>query len=486
MSIAITLSNAKAGLSANTTLLSAGSQNVANAQVDGYVRRDGVTSHTGSGVRADVNRGVIDPYIQRDLRWANSETAAAQVRTDQLDDIAQAVGAIDGSYAPSEALSGLETALISLESNPSSSTAQQAAVNAAKQVVDTFAETSSAIADARAQVHAGLDADISSANQLIADIDGLNTQIVAADGLGRDASALRDQRDAAVDALGELLPVSTSERANGELVIAVRGGPTLLDGYARTLQWDAAVVPAGAGAGYPTYPGISIDDPNAPAAATDLSRLTEGRIGGALQSRDVDLVDAERQLDALARGTILAFQDADASVVAAGAGTLGLFSDAGAAIDPLVASDLGLAGRIAINPSVDPDQGGAARRMRDGVATAGPGASKDATQIRDFLGAFSATTAFPADAGLSTATTLGGFAAEASDALVAARSDVAARADIKGAVAATLQSERDAAAGVDLDAEAQRLLEVERFYAANAQVVTVASRLLDQLLAAVR
>lgn len=486
MSIAVSLSNAKAGLSANSTLLSAGAQNVANAQVDGYVRRDGMTTNASGTARADITRGVIDPYIQRDLRWANSETAAANMRTDALNDIAQSVGAIDGSYTPSEALTGLETALVALEANPSSSTAQQSAVNAAKSLVDTFASASTAIADARARAHAGLEADINSANQLIADIDGLNSQIVAADGLGRDASALRDQRDAAVNALSELLPVSTNERANGEMVIAIRGGPTLLDGYARSLEFDAAVVPAGAGAGYPTYPGIAIDDPNAPAAATDLSRLTEGRIGGAVQARDVDLVQAERQLDALARGTILAFQNADASVVAAGAGTPGLFTDAGTAIDPLIASDLGLAGRMAINPAIDPDQGGTTRLMRDGLASPAPGASKDATQIRDFIGAFSATTTFPADANLSIATTLSGFAAEASDALVVARSEAANRAEVKSAVAATLQTERDAAAGVDLDAEAQRLLEVERFYAANAQVVTVASRLLDQLLAAVR
>lgn len=486
MSIAVTLSNAKAGLSANTTLLSAGAQNIAGAQVDGFVRRDGATVNTGVGVRAEVTRGAIDPYIQRDLRWANSETSSAQTRESYLNDIAQALGVIDGQYAPSDALSALETAFVALEANPASSTAQQTTVNAAKSVVSAFNDAASAIGDARARANAQIENDLSTANDLLARIDALNGQIVAADGLGRDASSLRDARDAAVDAVSELLPVNASERPNGELVIALRGGPTLVDGYARSLRFDAAVTPPGAGAGYATYPGIALEDPNAPAAALDLSRLTQGRLGGALQARDVDLVQAERQLDALARGAILAFQNADASVAAAGAGAPGLFTDAGAAIEPLVASDLGLAGRLALNPSVDPDQAGAARRVRDGVAAGGPGPARDATQIRQFLDAFSATTTFPANAGLSTTASLSDFAAEASDALVAARASLTDQADVKGAIAATLRTERDAAAGVDLDAEAQRLIELERFYAANAQVVTVASRLLDQLLAAVR
>ncbi len=482
MSLAVTISNASAGLAANTTLLNTSSQNVAGANVDGYVRRDATSENAIGGVSVSVSRAAIDAYLQRDLRWANAEAASAGVRLSALDSYAAATGATDGDFAPSAALSALEAAFVALEADPANATNQRSALTAARDVAAAMGAASTALASARAEAHGELEAGVDATNDLLTRIDSLNTQIVAAEGLDRDANALRDQRDAAVDQLAQFLPITATERPNGELVISVRGGPTLVDGYARQLAFDAAVTPAGAGPGYPTYPGVRVDDPTAPASATDLSDLTEGRLGGALQARDQDLVDAERQLDALARGVILAFQNADASLAP---GDAGLFTESGAAVDPLVASDLGLAGRIAVNDAVDPDAGGALRRLRDGI-NAPVGAPQDATQVRAFLDAFNATTPFPAAAGLTTSTSIASYAIEVAAAANTARSDIAARSDNRTAVLAGLETQRAAMGGVDLDAEAQHLLELERYYAANAQILSVVGALLDELLAATR
>lgn len=334
----------------------------------------------------------------------------------------------------------------------------------------------------RARTQADLDSDVARANTLLSDVEALNAQIVSADGLDRDADDLRDRRDATLDELATLIPIATYERAGGDMVVAVKGGPTLLDGTMRPLVFDAAVIPAGAPAGYPTYPSIRVDDPDATAAATDLSDLTGGRIGGALVARDQDLVTAQRQVDALAQGVIAAFQTADASLAP---GAAGLFTNAGAAVDPAVTEPLGLAGRIAVNDGVDPQAGGALRRLRDGIAAA-PGPSQNADQIRAFMDAFSAATPFPAEGGLSANAGLRDYAADVAGARNTARTGLASSAEAERAVFNTLATERAVQAGVDLDAEAQRLIELEQYYAANAQVLETVQTLLDQLLAAVR
>ncbi len=483
MSLAITLANAAAGLAAGRGMGATTSENVAGAEVDGFVRRDATLSFDGIAVRADSPRAALDPYLLRDQRNAMAAAAGADVRAARLDDVARITGEAAGGFSLSSALAELESAFLALEAEPASAGKQRNTLAAAQSVVDAFAAADSAITEARQRAHEELEADIASANRSLARIEALNGQIASAEAVGADANALRDERDAQLDGLAQLLPIATHERADGRVVIAVKGGPTLLDETMRPIASGAAVIPPGAAPGYPTYPSLRVDDPNAPAIATDLSNLSEGRLGGALLARDQDLIQAQRELDGLAQGVIQAFQNADATL---GPAAAGLFTNAGAPVDPAVTESLGLAGRLTVNPAVDPDQGGALRRLRDGVGSAVAGPSQGSEQIRAFLGAFQAATPFPAAAGLSATASILDFATEMAGARNAARTGLQADAQAQSAVAATLATERATQGGVDLDAEARRLMELEQYYAANAQVIDTARRLLDELLAAVR
>ncbi len=484
MSLSVTLANASAGVAAGGGIASASSENVAGAQTDGFVRRDPRVFFDGVAVRVRSDRADLDPFLLRDLREAVADGAASDVRAARLEDLAAVTGEASGVFSVSASLAALESAFVSLEASPASSAAQRAVLEAANDVAGSFSAAQDALDDARARTQSDLEADVALANQALARVEALNGEIVTADATGRDANALRDDRDAALDQLAALLPIATHERGDGAVVVTIKGGPTLLDSTMRPLVFDAAVIPAGAPPGYPTYPSIRVDDPNAPATATDLSGLQAGRIGGALVARDQDLIQAQRELDALAQGVIVAFQAADASLAA---GQPGLFvNGTGVAVDPAVTEPLGLAGRIAVNDAVDPDAGGALRRLRDGVGAAAAGPTQDATQIRAFIGAFSDPTPFPPEGGLAVASSLSDYAASVGGSRNTARATLNGDADAQAAVAATLAAERSAQGDVDLDVEAQRLLELEQYYSANAQVLETVQTLLDQLLAVVR
>jgi flagellar hook-associated protein 1 FlgK len=158
----------------------------------------------------------------------------------------------------------------------------------------------------------------------------------------------------------------------------------------------------------------------------------------------------------------------------------GMFHDRS---DP--AEIVGMADRIAVNPVVDPDQGGAAWRIRDGVGAAIPGTAGDATQVFRFLATFDDLLTYPADTGLAPTLSLSATAAELVSGQHSARAEAATRAERQALVADTLRQAHTNATGVNVDNELQRMLQLERSYAANANVVQTAARMLDELLSLV-
>ena len=139
-----------------------------------------------------------------------------------------------------------------------------------------------------------------------------------------------------------------------------------------------------------------------------------------------------------------------------------------------------MSGRISINALVDPDQGGAVWRLRDGIGAAVPGAAGDAS-ILNALGAALEESRIPASGGFTISRTASGTSAELISGISASHSIFAqeqsftrARADIL--IGSELQN------GVDTDLELQRLLLVEQAFAANAKVISTIDELFETLL----
>jgi flagellar hook-associated protein 1 FlgK len=201
--------------------------------------------------------------------------------------------------------------------------------------------------------------------------------------------------------------------------------------------------------------------------------------------RDDLTVQMQKQIDQLASALIDRFQD-PANDPSLAPGTPGLFTSSGLSHDRSDPAEIvGMADRIAVNLAVDPDQGGAAWRVRDGVGAALPGAAGDATQVFRFLAAFDDTLAYPADSGFAPTLSLRATGAELVSGQQTARAEAQTRAERQAVVASTLRDVRANATGVNVDNELQRMLQLEKSYAANANVVQTAARMLDELLSIV-
>ncbi len=204
-----------------------------------------------------------------------------------------------------------------------------------------------------------------------------------------------------------------------------------------------------------------------------------GSIAANLQARDQVLPQVAGQLDQFAGNLISAFQSADPTV---GAGQTGLFVDSGT---PPASGTTGLAGTIAINPLVDPAQGGQAWRIQSGVQATTQGNAGDTTVIDDFIGALQQSQSYTAQ-GLPGTMSLTSAASQIAGLQQSTLTNWTSVNTSRSQQAQTAQTALSNATGVNVDDQMQKLLIVQQTYQASAQVIQVASSMMNDLLTAIQ
>jgi len=483
MSLTAALNSARTGINATQQQIGGVSDNIANALTPGYVAREArltslIANGAGRGVSAEVVRGPINSFLLRDIRYEAATFAGLDYSAEALAQIAQVTGEPADGRSIASAFDAFETSFQTLFNSPQDPVVQRGALEAAQDVTEAFQAAEQGIRAGREKADADIARFVGEANDALQKIAELNEDIRAQKALDGDPSNLMDERDRQIDKLSELIGIRTFVRDSGDVVITTREGVTLLDGDARTIDFTPAnsIPPDLAlGAG---LSGLAVDGADITPTGGGAQASASGRIAGAFAVRDDSLVTYQAQIDELALQTIAMFEAADATVALPGQG---LFIDTGA---PGPAQ--GLAGRLGVNPLVDPAAGGELWRLRDGVQAVAPGPSGDTTQIQAFLDGFNANQAFAPGLGLSTAATLGGYAGEIASAHLINASSAAAEADASALQFTTMENRRISENGVNIDEESQRLLELQEAYAANAQVISTVARMFDELLASVR
>jgi flagellar hook-associated protein 1 FlgK len=157
----------------------------------------------------------------------------------------------------------------------------------------------------------------------------------------------------------------------------------------------------------------------------------------------------------------------------------GLFADGGGAFDPQ--AETGFAGRIAVNPRVDPAQGGALWRLRAGLGAMGPGDTGNGQRLTDLSAALNRATVAVSGGFQPVLRSFQALGAELVSGVATGRLAEQAEATQSATRLAALQ-EFEARNGVDSDHETKLLLVIERAYAANARVIETVERMLDSLL----
>ncbi|MCE6960951.1 flagellar hook-associated protein FlgK [Cereibacter sphaeroides] len=481
MSITGALSNALSGLTATARGVETTSNNVANALTEGYARRELEVAarnlgSEGQGVRVVGVRRMIDMTLVGDRRLADAGTGNRDTRAAFYQGLADTLGDTgDGSLLAR--ISSLSSSLVAAASRPESTARLQNVLDAASALARGLNQASDAVQTARQDADSSIASQVDQLNTTLARVKDLNAKITEVRSVGRDASALEDQRQTLVDSIARIVPLREVQRENGQIALFTAGGAALLDGRAAEF-------------GFTAKPGIDATDRLADGALGGLTLngrpvrvsgetglMAGGSLAAAFAIRDELAPQEQVRLDALARSLVdrLASPSVDPTL---GFGDAGLFTDSGGAFDP--ADEAGLAGRLSVNVSVDPSRGGDLWCLRDGLNATSAGPSGNATLLNAIGAALDARLS-ASTGGIEGAYSLAGFATET----VSLVSSALLSADEEASFAAGRRDELHALElgdGVDTDQELERLLRLEQAYAANAKVITACDQLINHLL----
>ncbi len=473
-SLTSALTTARSGLDATQVWSEVTSNNIANTNTQGYVRKEVNFSTTSVGqggavqvtdVQRDVNTSLDQMY------WsASSQVATQQAIYEGVQAYTSVLGQPSDQMSPVTKLTNLQTAFDTLANSPDSAGAQQGALDAAKAMATSLNTTSGTLNEVKGEVTTEIKYNVTDVNQALYKIAALNKQVAASPSGSVLLANLQDQLGTLVQTVAQQMNVQVSTDSTGQLSLYTAGGTTLVQGQqVNDLRYDS---PSGK-----LYAGSQEITPG----TTGVRGFTDGSLAGLFQLQNTILPTFQRQLDNLAANLIQGFQAQDASLAP---GQAGLFTDAGAAYN--AANIDGLAGRIAINAAVDPAQGGTLSRIRDGIGAATPGPTGDSTQVNAFLNVFTQATTNAPGTNLPNGMTMADYTSNMVSYQQVAGTNAQKSFNDLQTSAQTINASRQSVEGVNLDNELQNLIVIQHNYAANAKVMGTISTMMDALIQAVQ
>ena len=478
MSLSNAINAARTGLQVTGLRADMVATNVSNATTPGYVRRsvlvsEMITSNTPAGVRSDgVARSANDALTAQRMS-SGSDVAQASVIASSWATLSARLGdTVDGSGLFAM-VSDFESALATAAATPESQANLNGVLDAAKALASEFRSLSQFVAAERVDADQEIASGVNTVNDALKQIQALNTKLAATDRTSARAAALMDERQRYVDTISEFLPIDTIDRQGGSIDIVTKEGVFLLAGSVREIEFSPAstIGPADSIAST-ALSGLSVGGLDITPGQPSYGAISSGLFGALFTLRDTDLPAFNDQLDTVASDLLARLDGADAA--GAGANT-SLF------IDTNPGSTAGIAGRLAINPLIDPLQGGQLSRLRDGLDATTTGDAGNGRLFNAMLDAMSANRTLSAggfEGSYSASNLVAGFASRTGQMRV---SSEAVQASTSAQHSIMVEAERKQT-GVDVDQQMQQLLEIEQAYAANARVIEVANQMLLRLM----
>lgn len=485
--------NALTSLNAQQAEINNISNNVGNANNAGYSNQIlNETALVFNGVGQGVATGVIQRAANASLTGAANQANGAQAYSQQMTDglktysqaITQSSGAstddVDATTTNilSSSMANFQSALTALSGSAGDATAQNSAVSAASDLVNSFHDMDSAISSARETADSNIADGVNAVNTALNALKTNDAAIKKAMSLGQSTASLQDTRDQLVASISQYVPVKALDN-HGSTVLVTDGGTTLFDGgVVHALQFSPT-------ASIPDEMRVTGD----PAAGTTggLSQVTvdnqpiamsqSGSIAANLQLRDVTLPQFSDQMDELAGNVISQFQSTDPTVTASN--PTGLFTVSGSARTSSTTTP-GLAREITLNSSVDPDAGGSTWRIQAGANATSQGQASDSTVINGFLAGMTSAQTYSPASGLS-ATNMVTASSQIAGSQQSTYATWSTRNDSRTAQAQDAQTALTNATGVNVDDQMQRLLLVQQTYAASSQVIQAAAQMLSTI-----
>ena len=467
MSLSSVLNTAQSSLTNTSRQTSVVSRNITNAYNTDYTRRQAVLASTAPGARVVSITRAADAALMRQNSDALSVWHAQNTLATGYERLSLSVNGVENSTSPAMRLGELQMALQTYSASPGDRSLAVNVVNSAGDMVRTLNGGTTAIQQLRTDADGEIKQSVDKLNSLLADLEKINTDVMTATRLGRDASESLDLRDGIVKQISEIVPVTTQLRGDSDMVIFTKDGVTLFETVARKATFEPSPMLLAGQSGNQVYiDGVPLS------AGQGGDTDAGGNIAGLLQLRDTVAPQMQNQLDEIARALVDSFREG-------GAGANGLFTWAdGTTPDKEGASTLVVNSAYQTNPHAIRDGAGGALNPDGNASFTG--------EIARLLDGFDADRTFSADGGIEGARSLSAYATASISWLESQRQLSSVAAEKKSATLARTSEALSNKTGVNIDDELAKLLELEQSYAASAKLMQVANDMLSTLMATVR
>lgn len=435
------------------------SQNISNAQTEGYSRqrvmlRSGVpisTAHgpAATGVRVAGFERARDPLLDVSFRRDTGKAASYGVRRDLLREVENVFGepSDSGIGATMEAF---WAAWDDLATDPLSSSARGMVRQRASQVTSALHSASAQVATVAEHSRGRLQMAVEKLNTLGSQVAKLNVEIVSAESGGASqANDLRDLRDGLLDEMASLAHTRVTEHPNGSVSVVVENTLFVDAGDSKQLEIAGS--------------GLSLAVQVAGPPPVPLSTYEEGStIGEILKVINVDLVNTRDRLDEFAAALVT---EVNAIHTTGNNGTADPF------FDPLATT----AGTIALSSAVS--------ASASAIATGTSGLSSD-NSVALLLGGL--RTKADLTIGTTTPTSFNAYYRDiVSDIALEVRSAEDSTTVYEALVSQT-DLRRQSVSGVSIDEELIQLMQHQQAYVAATRVITAVDEMLRDLLGMIR
>lgn len=447
-------------MSAHSRAIETAGKNLANVNNPNYARQRVIYGDRGTVITPDgaeslgldalgveqLRDTLLDRQVMRESSLSSYYTSvqsAYQRAQAGLGESISSASSTSGANSSNDtgigaALDDFFNAFQSLAANPTDSGQRSAVIQATSILTDRMQLADTRLAQVQSDLDTQINSDVSSANTLLQNIADLNSQIQRFE-VNNPGSAvdLRDTRQAALEKLSALIPVTVTDVGSGQLQLSVKdtsGNDVLLvdqSTVANPLSFDGTHLTAGT-------------------PAANLA-ITAGKIQGSLDARNGAVQDTRDRLDALAQQLVTSVNSAYGGAYFVSSGTT--------------------AGTIALSSSINTS-----------TLTAGAGGSGDnsiATAIAAIASTTFSTTATPADA---IDGTVGSWFSTTVSNLGQALSGANSRVTDQQNIETLVRNQRDAVSGVNLDEEMADLMKFQRAFQASSRVFQTIDSLLDTVI----
>ena len=220
----IGLYSAASGLYASQAAMAVATNNISNANTDGYSRKTITQSAIGPAAvyisSASTGSGTEITSVSRERNalidaqyWAENSVAVAwetkSSTLNELEDVLEGISSDDGFDS---IMSEFTSALEDVSTDPDSTDARTGLQQAGEAVCDYLNSMAASLSDIRDGLNENVKMTVSEINSYSEQIAALNQQIQQAQVAGTDASDLEDQRDLLIDGLSGLVDIDVTER----------------------------------------------------------------------------------------------------------------------------------------------------------------------------------------------------------------------------------------------------------------------------------